>query len=363
MATNYSSETATRPDLSLWGSLHLRSLLGPAPGEPGFLALNAWAIARVPFSSSDFARMMPDWIKPDRKRADAIRGIGQTDVSPLDPAKFQTGSVHPRERGLPAPVDYRQPQIAHGLGPMEAQNAAARLSLADLLQTMEVVMYNAGVNETTPASGLNVATLLGASAATDAEAEVTDPTTSLPFDLSGAPWTDPDSDALGQLQSMIAAYVDRHGVPPNEITLTAKALYNLRQSNSILSLIEGPVTITSVLDKLRGQGLSKINIAYANIGLAEGTVLMQRSEIAAGADPATGYHPLALVATDQIDSKGEDYQMGVFSGEIGTPALAALIGYRAMKAKWGSIEEVRAACNFDVDRNYRGIARAVGALG
>jgi hypothetical protein len=77
-----------------------------------------------------------------------------------------------------------------------------------------------------------------------------------------------------------------------------------------------------------------------------------------GGDPAAGYQPICLGATDRIDdTPTQDYTMGAMLP--GAPGLAAAIGVRMWAVPAGSIHYVRCASNFDRHVDYRGLARLV----
>lgn len=354
MSTNLATVSAARPDVAVYGSLYMAGLFAPRPGAPSFLA--PWfSYSRIPFGNTKAMRILPDWIQPTRDRGDAVRKINQTTVSDLDAASFQNLSLDPEERGFPQPVDYRQAQIVHGLGVLQAQQLATRSTLAALLNVIELVALSGGVGSTPAAPlGINVATRLGG---TGEESEVVNPSTSLPFNAAGTvDLDDPDSDFSGLLKTMIEAWENRHNESPNCLCMSNAVKAAVLRNNSFLSLVDREFSFGDLTAELARFGIDMVRVGRNNKGLASDVMLLCRCDNPGG-DAAQGYNCVVVGATDQIDALG-DYAMG--SSDVpGSPLLSSLIGYRSEKAEWGSIESIRAACNFDTDVDYRGMARAV----
>lgn len=355
MATNAVDVSAARPDQAALGSMDMSALFAPpADGSPGFLA-PTFAYSRIPFGTTKAVRVMPDWIEPVRDRADAVRKINQDDVLDLDAASLQDLSLSPEERGLWAKVDYRQPQVAVGLGPIMAEALARRQSLAYLLNTIELVTLSAGKASTPTAPfGVNIATRLGGSGA---ESEVVN-ASSLPFNSTGTvDLDDPDSDFAGLFSTAIEAFETAHNITPNTVWMANAVKHGILRNNSMLSLVDREFSFGDLQGEFARKGISRIHVGRNNRGLASDVMILARVDGTPGGESAQGYNPMVVGATDQIDAKGEDYAMG--ANLPGSPLLASLIGYRSTKPAAGSIEKFRAACNYDSDVNYRGIVRIV----
>lgn len=353
MATNTVDVSAARPDVPMFGSLYMANLFAAlADGSPRYLA-PTWAFSRIPFGTTKAVRAMPDWIQGTRNKqlADGIRKINQASVGDLDAASLQALTLSPEERGLWAPVDYRQPQIVHGLGVPMARNLATKQTLGYLLDTMELVGFGGGT--TSAPLGVNVATALGSGT----EREVVNGS-SLPFNSTGTiDLHDPDSDFSTLLNQACQAYETAHNVVPNTCWMASKVKWGLLSNNSWLSLTDRAFTFEDLQREFARRGITTIHVGRDNYGLVEDVMVLSRVEGTPGGESAEGYNPVVVGATDAIDAIG-DYAMGA-SDVPNAPALAPLIGYREAKPEAGSIEKIRAACNFDVDVNYRGIVRIV----
>lgn len=352
MTTNLADVSAARPDVPVFGSLYMQSLFAPVmDGSPRYLA-PTWAFTRVPFGTTRGIRVMPDWIQGTRTKtqSDEVRKINQTSALTLDAASLQPLNLTPEERGKWASVDYRQPQVVHGLGVSMARNLATKQSLAYLLDVMELVGFGGGT--TASPLGVNVATALGSGD----EREVVN-ASNLPFNSTGTiDLDDPDADFSTLLNSACQAYETAHNVKPNTVCMASKVKWGLLNNNSWLSLTDRVFTFADLVGEFGRRGITNVHVGRDNWGLVEDVMILSHVEGTPGGDASAGYNPVVVGATDAIDAIG-DYAMGV--DVPGSPLLASLIGYRECRPDVGSIELIRAACNFDVDVNYRGIVRIV----